>query len=228
MRLRLFIIFIFGFSAYASAGVILKGTRIIFPEGKDKTIQLMNNESQTYIVQVQVDTGVPESVAPFIITPPVFQMAPHSGQSVRLTYTGEPLPGDRESVFYLSFSQLPLLKAGTASQNKLIFAITNRVKLFYRPATLSGHPGNTAGQLTLSLEGQQVRVTNQSEYHASVRRIMLVRGNKEIRLTDGVMISPKSSMLFTPSSTVTDLSGALLRLVLINDYGADIITERRL
>lgn len=41
--LRLFVLLIFGFTGYANAGVILTGTRIIYPEGaKDKTLQLTN------------------------------------------------------------------------------------------------------------------------------------------------------------------------------------------
>ena len=227
--LRLFVLLIFGFTGYANAGVILTGTRIIYPEGaKDKTLQLTNQESQSYIVQVQIDNGTPEGFAPFIVTPPVFRMEPHSGQSVRLTYAGEPLPGDRESVFYFNFSQLPSLKAGTTQQNKLIFAITNRVKVFYRPASLSGHPEKTSEHIHLSMEGKQIRIVNQSEYHASVRRATLVRNGKDIRLAEGVMISPKSGLVVTPSSEITNLRGLLLRLVLVNDYGVDIVTERRL
>lgn len=227
--LRLFVLLIFGFTDYANAGVVLTGTRIIYPEGaKDKTLQLTNHESQSYIVQVQIDNGTPEGFAPFIVTPPVFRMEPHSGQSVRLTYSGEPLPGDRESIFYFSFSQLPSLKSATAQQNKLIFAITNRVKIFYRPAALSGHPEKTSEFISLRMEGKQIRMVNQSEYHASVRRATLVRNGKEIRLAEGVMISPKSSMVFTPPSEITDISTGILRLILVNDYGVDIVTERRL
>lgn len=227
--LRLFVLLIFGFTGYANEGVILTGTRTIYPEGaKDKTLQLTNHESQSYIVQVQIDNGTPEGFAPFIVTPPVFRMEPHSGQSVRLTYSGEPLPGDRESVFYFSFSQLPSLKSATAQQNKLIFAITNRVKIFYRPAALSGHPEKTSEFISLRMEGKQIRIVNQSEYHASVRRATLVRNGKEIRLAEGVMISPKSSMVFTPPSEITDISTGILRLILVNDYGVDIVTERRL
>ncbi|EGT3571875.1 molecular chaperone [Citrobacter amalonaticus] len=229
LMLRLFVLWIFGFAGYANAGVILTGTRIIYPEGtKDKTLQLTNQDSLSYIVQVQIDNGSPEGFTPFVLTPPVFRMEPHSGQSVRLSYSGEPLPGDRESVFYFNFSQLPLLQAGTEQKNKLILAITNRVKVFYRPAMLSGHPEKTAEHIHLRMEGKQIRIVNQSEYHASVRRASLVRNGKEIQLAEGVMISPKSSMVFTPSSEITGLSGAHLRLVLVNDYGVDIVKEHRL
>lgn len=227
LTLQLFVLLIFSVAGYAAAGVILTGTRIIYPEGiKDKTLQLTNPGPQAYIVQVQVDNGKPDGVAPFVITPPVFRMEPHSGQSVRLTYSGETLPGDRESVFYFSFSQLPSVNSGTAQQNKLILAITNRVKIFYRPATLSGHPEKIADLISINMEGKKVRVVNQSEYHASVRRLTLIRNGKEIRLAEGVMISPKSSRVFTPSSDISGLNDAHFRLVLVNDYGVDIVTER--
>lgn len=227
--LKLTIILTLALSGYVNGSVILSGTRIIYTEGaKDKTIKLTNPESQPYIVQVHVDNGVQDGHAPFIITPPVFRLEPHSGQSIRLAFTGESLPPDRESVFYFSFSQLPALKANTFQKNKLILAITNRVKIFYRPVTLSTPPGKTADNINFSTEGRQIRIYNNSEYHASIRRASLVRNGKEVRIAEGVMISPKSSMIFTPSSTIEDLKGTLARLVLVNDYGVDIISEHRL
>lgn len=227
--LKLFFLLALCFASYSNAGVILTGTRIIYSEGvKDKTLQLTNQENQSYIVQVQLDSGTPDSQAPFIVTPAVFRMEPYSGQSVRLTYSGEPLPKDKESVFYFNFSQLPSVKTNTVQQNKLMFAITNRVKIFYRPTSLSGHPEKTADLINLSIHGKQIKVLNQSEYHASVRRILLIRDGKETRLAEGVMISPGSSMMFTPSADIVHLKGALLRIVLVNDYGVDVVSERRL
>ncbi|MDP0667676.1 molecular chaperone, partial [Klebsiella pneumoniae] len=62
----------------------------------------------------------------------------------------------------------------------------------------------------------------------SVRRATLVRNGKDIRLAEGVMISPKSGLVVTPSSEITNLRGLLLRLVPVNAYGVAIVTERRL
>ncbi|MEI3973708.1 fimbria/pilus periplasmic chaperone [Klebsiella pneumoniae] len=53
-----------------------------------------------------MDTGdasvAPDSVnVPFIITPLIFRIEPHTGQTLRIMYTGEALPNDRESIFWL-------------------------------------------------------------------------------------------------------------------------------
>ncbi|MEN2733548.1 fimbria/pilus periplasmic chaperone [Escherichia coli] len=42
-----------------------------------------------------------------MITPPIFRMDSKSGQTVRIVYTGESLPKDRESLFYLNVLDIP-------------------------------------------------------------------------------------------------------------------------
>ncbi|MCC3263204.1 fimbria/pilus periplasmic chaperone, partial [Paenibacillus polymyxa] len=79
--------------------------------------------------------STPENAdAPFVASPQIFRMAPHSGQMVRLSFVGQPLARDRESLFYLNFLQVPAVRQTDSDKNKLLLVVTNRLKVFYRPA----------------------------------------------------------------------------------------------
>ena len=215
----------------ATASVVMTGTRIIYPSQlREKSVQLRNIGKEPFVVQIQIDKGnIDEKTDDdFIITPPVFRMEPGSGQSIRLMFAGRPLPQDRESLFYMNFTQLPALKGEARDNNQLVLAITNRVKIFYRPQGISGKQNNIARGLSLSLVGKKIRVTNTSGYYAVIRRADLSEQGKMISLADSVMIPPKSSSELTPSQPITNLSGMRLKLILVNDYGMDIEAERML
>lgn len=213
------------------ASVVMTGTRIIYPaQAREKTVQLRNTDIQPFIVQVQTDDGHKteqiDSDGDFIITPQIFRMESNAGQSVRLMYTGKALPQDRESMFYMNFTQLPVSKVAQQGSNQLVLAITNRVKIFYRPAGLHKQQGDTAQSLSFSLNGKKIKVSNPGGYFAVVRRASLLTQSGEILLADSVMVSPKSHSEWTPSKPVNNLKGARLRLILVNDFGMDTVTER--
>ena len=219
---------------YADASVVMTGTRVIY-DGKmsSKTVQLKNPDKQPYIVQIETDNGTQANQAAsgnddFVVTPQIFRMEPGSAQSIRLMYIGKPLPEDRESVFYLSFTQLPALNKENLGGNQLVLAITNRVKIFYRPKGLTGVSADTPQKLSFSLSDKQVKVVNSGGYYAVVRHATLLTKGREITLASSTMVPPESSVNWTPSSPVSSLKGARLRLILVNDYGIDTVTERTL
>lgn len=79
---------------------------------KSINVRLNNGDSTPSLIQAWLDTGDPSSPpdsvrVPFIITPPVFRMEPLSGQTMRIMYTGEKLPADRESLFWLNVLDIP-------------------------------------------------------------------------------------------------------------------------
>ncbi len=94
--------------AQARASVVVTGTRVIYPgEAREKTVQLSNRDAFPNVVQAWVDIDAPDAPpdqadAPFLVNPAVFRMAPDSGQTLRIVYTGQGLPGDRESLFHLN------------------------------------------------------------------------------------------------------------------------------
>lgn len=110
-----FVLFFFtlSVSAVVQGSVVIMGTRVVYPATqKSISIRLNNDNESPALVQSWLDDGdavaPPESVhVPFIITPPIFRMDSKSGQTVRIVYTGESLPKDRESLFYLNVLDIP-------------------------------------------------------------------------------------------------------------------------
>ncbi|EIE45605.1 chaperone CupA2, partial [Pseudomonas aeruginosa PADK2_CF510] len=163
--------------AQARASVVVTGTRVIYPgEAREKTVQLSNRDAFPNVVQAWVDIDAPDAPpdqadAPFLVNPAVFRMAPDSGQTLRIVYTGQGLPGDRESLFHLNVLQIPPRNSSHADRNQMLLMLRNRLKLFYRPAGIQGRPEDLPGQLRFALvrrsAGWAVRVDNPSGYYAS-------------------------------------------------------------
>lgn len=226
----LVLVFSMCMSGSAFASVVMTGTRVIFPgDSKEKTIQLRNTSNQPYIVNLQIEDAQGSTTSPpFIPTPHVFRMEPSTGQSVRLIYTGESLPQDRESVFWFSFSQLPYMKDNDKGQNQLILAITSRVKIFYRPKNIAGKASETAQHLTFQVKQNRLEVSNPGGYYAVIRHAELISQGKKSPLADSVMIAPKSKVEWPLHSSAGALNGARIHLVTVNDYGVNVNSDHAL
>lgn len=216
----------------ASASIVMTGTRVIFPSAvTEKIIQFKNPDPQPYVVQLQFtkEDNEPDDLAPFVLVPPVFRMEPHTGQSVRLIANNTSgLPQDKESVFYLNFTQLPALKATQKDQNQLVIAVTSRVKIFYRPELLKGQQSDAYQSLKFSLKDGSLFVDNPTGFYITVRKAELVINGNTSEITKSLMISPKSTMKLHTIKKLTSLEGALLKLTLVNDYGTDVKREMHL
>nr|EEE1923882.1 fimbria/pilus periplasmic chaperone [Salmonella enterica subsp. diarizonae] len=161
------------------------------------------------------------------ITPPVSRIEPGTGQTLRIMYTGEPLPRDRESVFYLNVLDIPPRpefggkKADVGNVNYLQLAVRSRIKLFFRPATLNQSVADAARQVTWSRvnRGNQtfLRADNQTPYFVTYKKIAL-KSDRDIQsLTQPGMVSPYSVKEFTLPGK--NLYGASVIWTVINDYG---------
>lgn len=219
-------------TGYTQASAVMTGSRVIFPSGlHEKTIQFSNPDPQPYIMQLQITTAdnQPNPKSPFVLLPPVFRMEAHSGQTVRLIANGTAaLPQNRESVFYLNFTQLPSIKADLQERNHLAIAITSRVKIFYRPDSLSGNPIDAYKDLQFSLQQGALKVTNPTGYYININAAQFIKSGKSIRLSDPTMLAPMSTAKWQPTQKISSLDGAIIKLTVVNDYGTDIIKERLL
>ena len=121
------------------AGIVIYGTRIIYPaEKKEVLVQLMNQGERSSLVQSWIDDGdtllPPEKIqVPFLLTPPVVKVAGDSGQQLKIKKMPNTLPNDKESLFFLNVLDIPPNNPDSAGKNVLKFAMQNRIKLFYRP-----------------------------------------------------------------------------------------------
>jgi chaperone protein EcpD len=89
----------------AEASVTIGGTRVVYPlDQREVTVKLDNDSKSPSLVQVWMDDGHPDAKpgdikVPFVITPPIFRMDANKSQTLRVMYSGEALPTDRESVY---------------------------------------------------------------------------------------------------------------------------------
>ncbi|HCR4019238.1 TPA: molecular chaperone, partial [Morganella morganii] len=226
-----FTFFVFSlFVSNVNASVIMTGTRVIFSSvSTEKIIQLKNPDSQPYVIQLQLTTAdnKPDPSAPFVLVPPVFRMEPHTGQSVRLIANKtENLPENKESVFYLNFTQLPALKA--TEQNRLVIAVTSRVKIFYRPNSLKGQVTDAYQSVNFNLNNGVLTVHNPTGFYISIRKAVLKTGNESVVIRESDMLSPQSTVQWRVPAKIKTLKGALLEMTMVNDYGTDYKKEKNL
>ncbi|EMI5490444.1 fimbria/pilus periplasmic chaperone [Providencia stuartii] len=227
----LFSFFVISTSVYAS--VVINGTRVVYNEkSKSKIVQLVNENKWPALVQVWLDNGdpnePPEKIkTPFAITPPIFKMGANSGQNLRLTYLGEPLPKDKESIYYLNVLEVPPedQDAIEKQQNTMQIAIRTRIKLFFRPEGL-GMPALVNEKLNFSFvksaKGNQVLVKNNSPWYITLQDVSISNGSKKLKLESN-MVAPFSTIELgnEQSNSIPSeyLNSKKVNYSVINDYG---------
>ncbi len=209
--------------AHALAGVVINGTRVIYPaQAREVTVQVSNDGQAPSLVQAWVDNGDPEqtpdsSDAPFMLTPPIARVEPGRSQALRLIFSGGELPSDRESLFWLNVLDVPPTpeQAEGDEQNFLQVAFRSRLKLFYRPQGLEGYANSAPAVLRWTLAGGKLRVENPTPFHVTLAEIHVVAGGVETTIDDkGQMVPPLQSLdLDVPAATNA------VRFSSINDYG---------
>jgi chaperone protein EcpD len=219
------------FASRSEASVVIGGTRVVYPaQDKEVTVKLTNEGNQPALVQVWLDDGDDKSTpdtakAPFTVMPPVFRMDPAKGQAVRLIYTKEPLPTDKESLFWVNVLEVPP-KAADDGKNHLQFAFRTRIKLFFRPSGLPGDVATAADKLTWKAvpnpngKGFAMQATNPTPYYVNFARVGVKVDGKDID-GDGGMVAPGSSAVFPIKDlTAAPVTGAEVSFTTINDYGS--------
>lgn len=224
----------------ASAGVVLNGTRFIYPaKSKEITVRLTNESAQSVLVQAWVDDGdakqSPENTqAPFDLTPPVFRMDPKKSQVLRIRFSGADLPADRESLYWLNVLEVPPKPAVKDDDNYMQLAFRYRLKLIYRPKGLSGSADAAAQALKWTRQPSEkpddivVQAKNDSSYYVSLNSSKISVGNQSIE-GPAVAIAPygKADLTFhgklsgDPSTWAVDYQ-------VINDWGAFVPVHRSL
>jgi chaperone protein EcpD len=215
----------------AQAGVVILGTRVIYEGGaREKTIQLTNKGSSPVLVQSWIDTGdadaKPGSIeVPFLLNPPRVRMDPEQGQTLRLVYTPLPklaLPSDRESVFYLNVLEIPPAPETTETtegRNLLQLAVRSRIKLFYRPAGLSGDLRKTAPSLIWRMkkdgDGSYLEVENPSNYHVTLSKVEV----SGVKVREAGMVAPHDQLRLPLERNAT---GENVTFSWVDDYGSTV------
>jgi P pilus assembly chaperone PapD len=178
------------------AGVVIFGTRVVYPaEKQEVVVQLMNHGSRASLVQSWIDDGntslPPEKInVPFLLSPPVARIAGNSGQQLRIKKLANRLPANKESLFYLNVLDIPPNIPGSENANIIRFAMQNRIKLFYRPKGIAPVSQETFQRLSLSSRHNALHINNGSANWVTITEFKV----NNIKINDrSVMLAPLSS-----------------------------------
>jgi len=226
-----------GLNGLVHANVIIEGTRIIYKEGaRDVTVKLTNtNEKKNALVQVWLDDGnsasTPEdAVSPFIVTPPLAKIPAGRNQSVRITYIGDKMKPDRETVFWFNMLEIP---PKSNEPNVLSFAIRTRIKMFFRPTAIQKtpvtHGDKREWKWKQTDKGLQVEVFNNSPFHLSFFEASLAINQTAVVVSSGGMVAPFEKFVYdVPDHKRIPAEKTKLTLKAVNDFGGETVTEHQI
>lgn len=208
------------------AGFGINATRLIYPEGaRSISVTLRNTLShEPYLVQTTVsgkqDT---QTTSPFTVTPPLFRLEPQSTSQLRIALTDQSLPGDRESVFYLHATAIPTSTQQDPAQQRndvqaqLRFGVGNIIKLFYRPASLSGSSAAARSGLQFSRVAGGLKVSNPSPYFVSLADLTVNGEQMALDTPAALMLSPFGNHVWPVKTLLA--AGRKVQWQTINDTG---------
>lgn len=200
-------------SVSVQAGVIVGGTRIIYNgENKETSISVKNPDKSSYLIQSWSDAGETSTdKSPFMITPPLFRLGAGQENTLRIIRTGSNLAEDRESLYWMNIKSIPATEKQDHA-NTLQIAVKTRIKLIYRPQSLTQQPEDLTGKLSWQHSGSRLTVTNPTAYYMNFSTLKV--GTSTVR--DATYVAPMSDASFTiPDGANGDVSWTL-----INDFGS--------
>lgn len=167
----------------AMAAFTLSGTRFIYEEGKRNiSFDVTNTSDNTYGGQVWLDNESQASGVYMVPTPPFFKLAPKQKQIVRIAKTdgGNPLPTDRESLFWLNVQEIPP-KPEKSDEAVLSIALSTRVKLIYRPKSLVQGRKGAEKKVEVLQKGGTSYLKNPTPYYFAITKVKV--NGQNIRLS---------------------------------------------
>lgn len=195
------------------AGIVINGTRVIYSATRKEAAISISNEKNSgiYLVQSWVGSDKEGKKTPFIVTPPLFRINPGEENILRIINTSNTLPEDRESVFWLNVKSIPATSDSTPAANRLQVVVKSRLKLFYRPVSLTGQQNAAWKQLSIQRRSDRLVIRNPTSWYVTLYTLKV--NGLDIPAPD--MIPPKSSVSIHFSAP----SVANVTWQAINDYG---------
>jgi len=199
-------------SAVHAGGVGLGATRMIYSaDAKQSTLRVRNTHAQaSFLIQSWMETASGERTQDFVITPPLYVLKPATESVVKIIFNGRSLPQDRESLYWITVKAIPQQTKNSAG-NSLQFASANRIKVFYRPASLPNNANEAWQKITGEYSAGKVVLRNPTPWF--ITTINLKVDGKAVK---PVMLPPESNTTLEEKfSRATSLT-----FQTINDYGA--------
>ncbi|WP_322090186.1 fimbria/pilus periplasmic chaperone [Burkholderia cenocepacia] len=218
----------------AEASVVISGTRVVYnASDSEVTLKVSNEGKSPALTQTWLDKGDPQSDPsklnlPFILTPPLARIDPGKSQTIRISYTGEPLPEDRETLFYFNLLEVPPKPTvDEGGSNYLQLAFRSRLKFFFRPKGLKKGANEAPGLLQwqlVSLGGKSaLQVSNPTPYYITIIEAHIGNGEKVAKITDSEMVAPAEKVTLPLSGKAG--TNAKVEFTTLNDFGGPVSHE---
>ncbi|AZD86845.1 pili assembly chaperone [Pseudomonas chlororaphis subsp. aureofaciens] len=194
---------------------------VLAAPSKEASLVIKNSAAEDLLFQAWVETADKSEDVPFAITPVLKRLSGEQQQVLRILYSGKGLPTDKESVFWLNVREVP---QKAKEENVLQVAVQQRLKLFYRPAGLSGKVTEAPQQLKwrlLAKDGKtSLEVTNPSAFHLSFAAITLRMGSKSFTAPiDMVAPAATSQVEISGLPNGAQANNLKVNFDVIGDYG---------
>lgn len=209
-----------GLTSVSQAALSLDRTRIVFNED-DKAVSLyVTNQNQhlPYLAQTWIEDSHGNKItSPLMSLPPVQRIEAGGVSQVRLQLTAitDSLPDDRETVFYFYFREIP---PKSTKANTVMLAIENKLKVFYRPKSISVDkmemvvPGLKS--ITVEKKNNHYEVNNPTPYNFTIVEARESIDGKPIEV-EPTMIPPKKTGMLPDGF---HFIGNKLSLIFVTDY----------
>ncbi|MFU2315127.1 fimbria/pilus periplasmic chaperone [Rahnella sp. PCH160] len=200
-------------STAMAGGISLGATRVIYPQGAAQTsLSIANSDvGKVFLIQSWVSESDGKKSTDFVITPPIFVIQPNKENTIRIMYVGKnPLPVDRESLYYLNSKAIPSGKP-EEGKNTLQIATETTIKMFVRPDNLPTKSLEAPKAIRCKLNGANVSVSNPTPYYVTLVGITV--GDQKLPNT---MVAPKSDTQIP----LTGGPGGTIKFQTVNDFGS--------
>lgn len=210
------------YSFAGEGGLSLSQTRVIYPGSKDSvSINIRNSSTKDmWLLRgwIEDESGVRKNNT-FIVTPPLYRLDPDSNIQLRINSLDVKfLPVNKESLFYLNVMAIPPQEQDESVLKKnstITFSITNRIKMFYRPESISDKNKvvTAYGKITAKQNGKKVVLFNPSPYYLTIDGLNINKVDVQGKSRD-FMLSPEGSLTIDYSDRAENISYKV-----IDDYG---------
>ncbi|MGF7458388.1 fimbrial biogenesis chaperone, partial [Providencia rettgeri] len=201
--------------------LLLEGTRVIYPENAKNgvTFNITNNTDKIFLLQSRIlEWDNPKSSdevidnilkknkkceLPFIVVPPLSRFESEQKMTLHIQMIKDTLPKDRESIFSLSLKTIPNQERSDKN-NKLIIALQNNIKLFYRPSNLIEMDSNSKlNSIQFNISEKKLIVKNTTPYYLTLSKLSL--NNINLLSNGDNMIAPFEELNYSSDKTLNNI-----------------------
>lgn len=211
--------FLFGALQSAQAGFGLETTRVIFAEkDRNQSVVAFNTDKNvSYLAQSWIQNEQGKISPDFIATPPLLKLRPQQKNSIQLT-KNVTLPSDKETLYWLNVKFVA--PVSSEAENVLKYSMTHKIKLIYRPTTLSKVSfDQEVKKLTSEINNNQLTLNNPTAFYINIAEIK-VNGKP---ISSPSYVAPNSIEKIALSFNAQPQSQT--EITYVDDYGQSILLE---